>query len=427
LDDQSPDLLALRKKLDEEESSYAAVLAAIDALATFPLPAERLPDLPSQKVRLNSLWTAPAAPQGGGLIGRFRRSVWRVMTPAIERQTEFDSTVVQILNGQVDETARLHAHLRDLVAALMHYLQRVLPLMDVRDRMSSALATSRAELILEAFDRRQESLGRRLEGLLALRDRLEVVSEEVRALRGTLAAPPPRHVAAAAEQAASDSGYIAFENRYRGSREEIRERLGSYVDLFRGLEPVADLGCGRGEFLELLKENSIQGHGVEGNAALVREGTDQGLDVTLGDLLSFLRSRAEGSLGGVFAAQVAEHLPPPVLQQTLREAHRVLRKGGLLVLETVNPRSVIGFLEIFNRDLTHEKPLHPDTLSFLAAAAGFSDVHIELRSPVDAATRLRTVPGENLPDGAVEVLNENFRKLNDFLYAPQEYALLARR
>jgi SAM-dependent methyltransferase len=427
LDDPSPDLLALRKKLDEEESSYAAVLAAIDALATFPLPAEKLPDLPDQMERLNSLWTAPAAPQGGGLTGRSHRSIWGVMAPAIERQAEFNATVVQILNGQVDETARLHARLRDLVAALMKYLQRVLPVMDIRDRMASALATSRAELILEAFDRRQESLGRRLEGLLALRDRLEAVSEEVRAVRGTLASPPPKRIAAAAEQAAGDSAYIAFENRYRGSREEIRERLASYVDLFRGLEPVADLGCGRGEFLELLKENGIECQGVEGNAALVREGLDRGLAVTLGDLLSFLRSRADASLGGVFAAQVAEHLPPPVLQETLREAHRVLRKGGLLVLETVNPRSVLAFLEIYNRDLTHEKPLHPDTLSFLAAAAGFSDVRVELRAPVGAATRLQAVPGEELPPRAVEILNENLRKLNDFLYAPQEYALLARR
>jgi SAM-dependent methyltransferase len=427
LDDQSPDLLALRKKLDEEDSSYASVLAAIDALATFPLPAEKLPDLPNQMARLNSLWTAPAGPQGSGLTGRFHRSIWGVMAPAIDRQAEFNSTVVQILNGHVDETARLHARLRDLIAALMHYLQRVLPVMDARDRMASALATSRAELILEAFDRRQESLGRRIEGLLALRDRLEAVSEEVRALRGTLASPPPERVAAAAEQAASDSAYIAFENRYRGSRDEIRERLASYVDLFRGLEPVADLGCGRGEFLELLKENAIAAHGVEGNAALVREGLDRGLDVEPGDLLSFLRARTKGSFGGVFAAQVAEHLPPAVLQETLREAHRVLRKGGLLVLETINPRSVLGFLEIYNRDLTHEKPLHPDTLSFLAAAAGFSDVRVELRSPVDAATRLQEVPAEELPPRALEVLNENLRKLNDFLYAPQEYALLARR
>jgi SAM-dependent methyltransferase len=423
LDDTSPDLVALRKKLDDEDAAYAGVLAAIDALATFPLPLENLPDLPAQMARLNTLWQPPKAPQGGGFTGRAHRSIWEAMAPALERQAEFNATLVQVVNGQVDETARLHGRLRDLVAALMRYLQRVLPVMDARDRMASALATSRAELILEAFDRRQESLGRRLEGLLALRDRLEAVSEEVRALRGTLASPPAPPVAVAAERAAADSAYIAFENRYRGSRDEIRERLAPYVKLFDGLAPVADLGCGRGEFLDLLKNHGIAARGVEGNAALVREGLDRGLDVALGDLLSFLRTQGQGSFGGIFAAQVAEHLPPPALQETLRESHRVLRPGGLLVLETVNPRSVIAFLEIFNRDLTHEKPLHPDTLSFLAAAAGFSDVRVELRAPVDAATRLQAVPGEDLPPRVAE----NLRKLNDLLYAPQEYVLLARR
>ena len=427
MENDSPDLLALRTKLEEEESAYASVLAAIDALATFPLPAEKLPDLPAQMARLNALWQSAKPPQGGGLTGRHRRAVWAILAPALERQTEFNSTVVQILNGHVDETAHLHARLRNLVAALMRYLQRVLPIMDARDRMASALATTRAELILEAFDRRLESLGRRFEGLLAIRDRTEAVSEEVRALRGALASPPTAPVAAAAEQAASDSAYVAFENRYRGSRDEIRERLSSYAEMFRGLEPVADLGCGRGEFLDLLKEQGIAGRGVEGNTALVNECVERGLDVSRGDLLAFLRVQGKGTLGGVFAAQVAEHLPPRVLQETLRESHRALRPGGLLVLETVNPRSVLAFLEVYNRDLTHERPLHPDTLRFLAAAAGFSDVRVELRSPVDIATQLQRVPEEGLPSRAAEILNENVKKLNDFLYAPQEYALFARR
>src|SRR6185295_4522999 len=98
------------------------------------------------------------------------------------------------------------------------------------------------------------SLARRLEGLLALRDRLETVSEEARGLRATLAAgAPPPAVAAAAVRAAQDAGYAAFENRYRGTPEELRERLAPYVALFEKSSPVVDLGCGRGEFLELLK------------------------------------------------------------------------------------------------------------------------------------------------------------------------------
>ena len=136
--------------------------------------------------------------------------------------------------------------------------------------------------------------------------------------------------------------------------------------------------------LELLREAGIDGVGVDGNAGFVQECRGKGLDVVQGDLVAFLRDRSAGSLGGICAVQVAEHLPPPVLGELLRAAHRTLRPGGLLLLETVNPRSVVGLLEVYNRDLTHEKPLHPETLSFLTAAAGFSDVRVELRSPVEA-------------------------------------------
>ena len=188
-----------------------------------------------------------------------------------------------------------------------------------------------------------------------------------------------------------------------------------------------DLGCGRGEFLEALRERGLDARGVEGNANVVRECREKGLDVVEGDLVDFLRAQAGGSLGGVFSAQVAEHLPPPVLVAMLAEAHRALRPGGLLLLETVNPRSVTGLLEVFNRDLTHERPLHPDTLRFLAAAAGFADVRVEMRTPVSAESQLQPVPTDGLPQPAAAVLNENVARLNALLYGCLEYALVARR
>jgi O-antigen chain-terminating methyltransferase len=425
--DDSPDIQALRRRLEDEEAAYGALLDAIDRLAAFPLPAEKLPDLPAAMQQLNARWRTATPPDTGGMTGRLRRLIWSVAGPAISRQQEFNSTVVEILNGHVDESTRLFARLKELTSALVQYLQRVQPLMDARDRWSSGLAVTRSELILEAFDRRQESLGRRVEGLLALRDRLETVSETVRAVEGALASPPPAPVAAAAARAAEDATYVAFENRFRGTRDEIRERLRGYVEGFRGLAPVADLGCGRGEFLELLREANVDAVGAETNAQAAAECRRRGLAVEQTGLLEFLSGRPAASLGGVFAAQVAEHLPPAVLQAALRESHRALRPGGLLVLETVNTRSVLAFLEVYNRDLTHEKPLHSETLSFLVAAAGFTDVRVELRSPVDASTRLQPVPGEGLPAAAAEALNENVSRLNALLYGPQEYALIARR
>jgi O-antigen chain-terminating methyltransferase len=425
--DEPAALEALRSRLEEEERAYAEVLAAVDRLASFPLPSEKSPEVRERLERLNLLFSPPRRPAGGGLGGALRKRAWDALAPALERQTQFNTALVQLLNAHLARLDALHGHLRELVGAIVHYAQRVEPLLDARARLGTALATTRSELVLEAFDRRLESLGRRLDGTGALRDRLETISEELRALRAGLSGPPPPEVARAVARAAEDSVYAAFENRFRGSREEIRRRVEGYVELFRDASPVVDLGCGRGEFLDALRAAGIPACGVDGNARTVQDCRARGLDVTAGDLLDFLRGRSDASLGGVFAAQVAEHLPPPVLTGLLAESHRVLRRGGLLLLETVNTRSVIGLLEVFHRDLTHERPLHPDTLSFLAAAAGFTDVRVELRSPVSPESRLQPVPAEGLPERSAAVLNENVERLNALLYGPLEYALLARR
>ena len=422
------ELAALEHRLAEEEEAYEHLLARLDALATDEPSAEGGTGSASLKEKLNTLHSLLPRPEGGGFAGALRTRAYDVVAPALQRQAEWNAAVVQLLNGHLAETAALHARFREVVSTLVQHLQKVLPVVDARDRHATALATTRSEVILEAFDRRLESLGRRLEGLLALRDRLETVSEGLRAVEGTLqAAAPPAATKKRAARALADSVYTAFENRYRGDREEIRERLGSYAELFAGLGPVADLGCGRGEFLDALRDRDIEGLGVESNANAVRECLSRGHSVHEGDLLAFLRDRKKESLGGVFAAQVAEHLPPPVLQGLLAESHRVLRPGGLLLLETVNPRSVTGLLEVYNRDLTHERPLHPDTLRFLAAAAGFTDVRVEMKSEVEPSSRLQPVPTDGLPARAAETLNENVARLNALLYGPLEYALLARR
>jgi hypothetical protein len=163
----------LRARLDAEEAAYAEVLTALDALAAFALPAEAAPDVRERLRQLNTLWAAPEPPAGGGIGARLRRRVWRALAPALERQTAFNAALVQLLNARLEQDDRLHARLRDLSAALVRYGQRVAPLVDARTRMGTALATTRAELVLEAFGRQLESSARRLEGLAALGARLE--------------------------------------------------------------------------------------------------------------------------------------------------------------------------------------------------------------------------------------------------------------
>ena len=188
---EHPALEALRAHLDEEEQAYAEVLATLDHLAAFALPAEKAPEVREKLDRLNTLWETPPRPAGGGLGGAFRQRAWDAVAPALERQAEFNATLVQLLNAHVGPLDQLHARLRDLASAVVQYAQRVQPLVDSRDRVATALATTRSELVLEAFDRRLESLGRRLDGLLVLRDRLGELTEEVRALRAASGAPPP--------------------------------------------------------------------------------------------------------------------------------------------------------------------------------------------------------------------------------------------
>jgi SAM-dependent methyltransferase len=338
---EHPALEALRARVEEEDAAYAEVLAAIDRLCAFPLPAEAAPEIRERLSRLNELWPAPERPAGGGLGGLLRRRAWDAVAPAVERQAAFDAALVQLLNAYLAQADVLHARLRELAGALVRYAQRVQPLVDARDRVATALATTRSELLLEAFDRR-------LEGLLA----------------GT-----------------------AAEDRHHGSRHEIRRRLAEYADLVAGSEPVVDLGGGRGGLLEVLRERGVAARGAEG------------------DLVGFLRAQAEGSLGAVVAAPLAEHLPPPVLSAMLAEAHRALRPGGLLLLEAANPRPMLA----------------------LAAAAGFGDVRVETRSAVPEDAQLLPVPPEGLPEAAAAALNENVARLNALLCGPPGYALVARR
>jgi len=164
-DPDHPALEALRARLQDEEAAYADVLAAIDRLSAFPLPAEAAPEIQERLQRLNGLWPAPERPSGGGLGGALRRRAWDAVGPALEKQATFNAALVQLLNAYLEQTADLHARLRELAGALVRYAQRVQPVVDARGRVATALATTRSELLLEAFDRRLESMARRLDAL----------------------------------------------------------------------------------------------------------------------------------------------------------------------------------------------------------------------------------------------------------------------
>jgi SAM-dependent methyltransferase len=233
--------------------------------------------------------------------------------------------------------------------------------------------------------------------------------------------PPP-------EPVAHPFDYFAFESRMRGPRELIRGRQREYVDDFREAAPVLDVGCGRGEFLALLAEQGIQAKGVDLDPDMAAFCRDQGLDVEQADALGYLNDLGEESLGGIFAAQFVEHLEPGPLTSFLSLAASRLRHGGVMVLETINPLSLFALRNYF-ADLTHAQPLIPDTLSLLVKEAGFDRAEVRFLNEPEEAQVLESVelpPGPEF-DPARRALESNRARLNEVVFGPQDYALVAHR
>jgi 2-polyprenyl-3-methyl-5-hydroxy-6-metoxy-1,4-benzoquinol methylase len=220
---------------------------------------------------------------------------------------------------------------------------------------------------------------------------------------------------AAQPAAASVPDYFAFESRMRGSVDSIRDRQRLYVDVLRDAAPVLDAGCGRGELLGLLREAGVEARGIDADSDMVAYARGDGLDVEQADLVEYLQATADASLGAIFMGQVVEHLPAPTLVQTFQLAAGKLRPGGVLIAETINPLSPIALRNYF-ADLTHAQPLVPETLELLARQSGFAETEI----------RYLNEPAERLTEPDDPVIAANVRRLNDLLFAPLDYALVAR-
>ena len=232
----------------------------------------------------------------------------------------------------------------------------------------------------------------------------------------TAGAPAPAPVTVATQPAAASvPDYFAFESRMRGSVDSIRDRQRLYVDVLRDAAPVLDAGCGRGELLGLLREAGVEARGIDADSDMVAYARGDGLDVEQADLVEYLERAVDGSLGAIFMGQVVEHLPAPTLVQTFQLAATKLRPGGVLVAETINPLSPIALRNYF-ADLTHAQPLVPETLELLARQSGFAETEI----------RFLNEPAERLTEPDDPVIAANVRRLNDLLFAPLDYALVAR-
>jgi SAM-dependent methyltransferase len=215
--------------------------------------------------------------------------------------------------------------------------------------------------------------------------------------------------------------YAHFEDRFRGPREEIDARSAVYtqrvVEATRCIDarlPFLDLGCGRGELVAALRSAGLRVEGVEANAALAEACASAGLPVRHADLFEDLRARPDGGLSGLAAIQVVEHLEADALLELLELARAKIAESGLLVLETIDVRSVYA-LRWFFADPTHVLPLMPDTLRFYVETAGFEQLEVLPLHPVPD-------PVAPAPGGS-----ERIRRISSVVFGDQDFALLARR
>jgi len=169
--------------------------------------------------------------------------------------------------------------------------------------------------------------------------------------------------------------YIAFENRFRGPFDVIKERVSVYVDDLKHLanskRTVVDIGCGRGELLTVLKESGIRAIGVDSNPSSVKSLEERGFEAYCEDLSDFFERTPSGSVAAITMLHVIEHLPFGLLLKTFSEIYRVLEPGGVFVAETPNSLNLTVGASTFWIDPTHQRPLHPEVIQFLSDFNGF--------------------------------------------------------
>ena len=411
---------------------------------TGPQPSAIPPPDRSQLERLNALYRIiDQAPAGGGLRARLASSARRLLGRILSRQQEFNAALVDHINRNM--ALGLEAHhssvntiewmagtidgYRDARDEVERHLEALLARERRNDTAVRALAAQHEELrsALNVVQQAAHSLKRELAQLSAANPKTQIPSPHFQDSRSESRIPGP-----GSQFADEDSHkYVGFEDQFRGSPDDIRRRVEEYLPVFENASDVLDVGCGRGEFLELLRNRGMTARGIDINPAMVDVCRGKGLQAETGDALAYLRGLPDGSLGGLFAAQVVEHLEPRYLMRLLDAAFDKLRPGAPIVLETINPACWFAFFESYIRDLTHVRPVHPDTLKYLLIATGFQRVEIRYRAPYPDADKLQALPlragAPTSVDDMIETLNANVEKINRLLFTYLDYAAIGIR
>lgn len=365
-------------------------------------------------------------------------------------QDQFNAMSAALQSSDAEHARALQANttdLRDKIGAVSTALQ------------ASNTERASVEATLAEHEKRQAELAEAVEAMDAgnaerLRDHREAVSRltvhdtalarleeqtrsDHRALRAVLdrltvfldaSARQARHASEGGDGEPSlEEQYASFEQTFRGEREQIKQRAAYYLRTLAdaGIEPddegvVLDLGSGRGEWLEVLAEHGYHGRGVDSNRGMLKESESRGHEVVEADALDYLRAQPEGSFAAITSMHMVEHMPHPLVTQLLDEALRVLRPGGVLILETPNPENVLVGSCMFYMDPTHLHPIPPPLLQWTVQARGFEQVEIDRLSEHRGSSDLKPV-SDDVP-GAAQI-----NQIVAWFTAPPDYAVIARK
>lgn len=320
-----------------------------------------------------------------------RRLVGRAGEAEAERQKNFNVVLIDLLADLRRDVAVLRDDLKADVAALQRDVQRG----------DEALAGDVAKIreLIPVAARRNDAL------IAALDQKIESVAARLRDVTNPLLA------AAAPAQTRNDFVYRRLEDGLRGSEAEVLASIAPYVELAKTHAPLVDVGCGRGELLAACRDAGVAARGFDTNERSVADLRARGLDASVAGVPECFASIADGSVGTLVAMHVVEHVPPDVLFALYREAARVLRAGGLFIIETPNAESFAMTASDFWRDPTHLAPRHPAALVLLGREHGFA---------VEELRAIHPFPEANLFTGELAALNERF-------FGGQDLRLILRR
>lgn len=365
-----------------------------------------------------------------GILGRLLVAWKRLLRPLVrtpqndlwERQRIFNVILLDYLRGQED----LRVAERDELAG-RRYDERV-EYLEALNSEGIREIMRHNDAVFARVDQKLDRYRREARDLLgSLGAALAAVPKESPSGPAAPASTAPFETVARAHE---EHSYFELERRYRGTEEEIRERISQYLpylDRVRDKGPVLDLGCGRGEALALLRDHGIAARGVDSSARMVGLCRDRGLEAVEGDVFEALAAVPEGSLGGVVSFHVIEHLPGESLSRLVHLAWRALARGGVLILETPNPLSLVVAARNFWLDPTHMRPVHPESLKLLYELAGFDPVErLDLR-PFPESARLPEIDISRLPEEQrlfADRVNRLRDRIDELLFGFQDYGMV---